>query len=417
MTYRLHTVDDGRPLPGDQSFQDLHLQPGVRVYLGVDVADDSTVPIAAKLPFTSFLQQRVGRRAVILSLVTASTTGFLSGASTILAQRVWGHVNRTATMHPTGHALLTTLQFRFTAHTAPVRALAWSPDSMLLSSGGDDATLLLWKPDGAVVQRATLPDTIRSLAWSPGGKRVAAGSGTAVAFVNAQNGLLIALPRAHQAAVTSVAWSTHTGGPVISGSLDRRTLVWQTRDYRPQGSFTRHTTSINALTATPNGGTAIASSSEGGVIRVWNLDTLQEVHGFYQDVNIAMLSTSFAPDGIRLAVGAQDGVVRVWGRSLTCQRSVIVGGEQHCADVPERLQGHTGAVRAVAWSSDGRYLATGGDDAQVIVWDSAAKYAQITTITHDAPVNALSWSPGSGLLLATASGNSVQLWKLLIMKS
>ncbi len=422
MSYQLYTVDGGRILPGDQCLQDLHLQPGTRIYVGVDDADGSTVPVTTKLPFTSFFQQRTGRRAVLLALVTASTTGFLSGASTILAQRVWGNINGTATsphtMHPAGQALLTTLQFRFTAHTAPVRALAWSPDGVSLSSGADDATLLLWMPDGTVRQRVTFPEAIRSLAWSPGGKRIAAGSGTAVAFVNAQNGQLIALPRAHQAAVTSIAWSTHTGSPVLSGSLDKHAIVWQTRDYRPQGSFTKHTAPIDALTATPNGGTTIASSSEGGVIRVWNLDTLQEVHGFYQDAAIAILSASFAPDGMRLAVGGRDGFVRVWGRSLICQRSVTVeGGEQHCADAPMRLQGHTGAVRAVAWSPDGRYLATGGDDAQVRVWDSAENFAQMTTLAHDAPVNALSWSPGSTLLLATGSGNSVQLWKLLIVKS
>lgn len=412
VSYQLYTVAGKSRLPAEQRLLDLHLQSGTRVYLDADAASRSTVPVTAQHPLASLFRQRMDRR-VVLTLMAFSAAGALSGASTAVAQRVWGGGGRTpppvapARTSQSGAMILS----RFTGHTSTVRAVAWSPDGTSLCSGADDAMLLLWLPDGTVKQRVTLPDAIRSLSWSPGGMRIAAASGTAVAFLQAQTGQVLALPRAHVSTVTSVSWSAHAESPLVSGSLDKRVLVWQTQDYQPQGIFTKHTAAIDAVTTAPGDSAVVASSSEGGLIRMWNLDTLQEVHGFYQDVAAAMLSAAFAPDGIRLAIGGQDGIVRVWGRSLTCQLTVPAGGEQRCADVPVRIEGHSAPVRTLAWSSDGRYLATGGDDAQVLVWDSTANFTQVTKIAHNAPVHAASWSPTQHLL-ATASGNTVQIWKL-----
>lgn len=61
-----------------------------------------------------------------------------------------------------------------------------------------------------------------------------------------------------------------------------RAIVWDAQLYLPQATFLRHTTAIDALSVAPNS-TTVASSSEGGAVRIWRSDTLQEFHGFYAD--------------------------------------------------------------------------------------------------------------------------------------
>jgi WD40 repeat protein len=65
---------------------------------------------------------------------------------------------------------------------------------------------------------------------------------------------------------------------------------------------------------------------------------------------------------------------------------------------------HQQTVRTVAWSPDGKTLASGADDTQVFVWDTGG--AVKANIDHPAAVNALAWSP-DGQRLATASANLV----------
>src|SRR2546423_4624005 len=66
------------------------------------------------------------------------------------------------------------------------------------------------------------------------------------------------------------------------------------------------------------------------------------------------------------------------------------------------LKGHTAALTSVAYSPDGKYLATGSLDGTARVWDAAAGKELAVLMGHTAPVEGVAFSPDSKTL-ATGS--------------
>jgi WD40 repeat protein/serine/threonine protein kinase len=104
---------------------------------------------------------------------------------------------------------------------------------------------------------------------------------------------------------------------------------------------------------------------------------------------------AYSPDGRRLASADWGGTVKVW--DATTGQELLT------------LQGLASAV-TVAYSPDGRRLAAGGDGGTVKVWDAASGQELLTLQGHTGGVRSVAYSPDGCRLAAASNDHTVTVW-------
>lgn len=261
----------------------------------------------------------------------------------------------------------------------------------------------------------------RRLAWS-------AGAGLAVLAVAATASAVIAVQQRNEAELRrQIATSRQLSAQVLNRlavnrvdsalllALEAHNAVAGAAAAGDADGFEARSTLLSALDhgAAPieaylhGGGGPLALSADGKTaataqataITLWDTATRRPIGGALQGHDDAVFSLAFSPDGKTLASGSRG------------DTSLIVWNLDSRTPAGPAIRAHDGGAVALAISPDGKILATGGGDRTVLLWTLADRTPIGAPLAgHKSNVVSLAFSP-DGSLLATASWDgSVMVW-------
>jgi WD40 repeat protein len=148
--------------------------------------------------------------------------------------------------------------------------------------------------------------------------------------------------------------------------------------------------SVNAVAITGDNKYVVSGSLD-KTIRVWNLETGEQVHslkGHIHPVN----AVAITGDNKYVVSGSQDSTLGVW--------NLETGEQKHS------LKGHTSWVHAVAITGDNKYVVSGSRDKTIRVWNLETG-EQVHSYTGDFSMYRCGISPDSTTIIAGDSGGKV----------
>ncbi len=281
----------------------------------------------------------------------------------------------------------------------PVVAVDITQDGQRIAAGRANVVQVHDADSGLVINSlGGHKDIIQSIRFSPDGKRLAAGSYQVVTLWNVPTGGMSATFSGHGDQVKAIA-VTDDGKSAFSGSLDRTIRAWNPADGKETGRWS-FPAPVASLTLSPDA-RLLAGGGQDGLIQVLNRadgKPLYSLRGHTGPIN----GLAFLPDAKRLVSVSSDGTARIW--MLPTEEAVKAAPNLDAVKLAEplMLNGHKGAVLAVAVSPDGQFLVTGGEDTTLRVWHAIDGKSARVIEGHSGPILAMALSP-NGQTLATGS--------------
>jgi WD40 repeat protein len=306
-----------------------------------------------------------------------------------------------------------------------VLGVAWSPNGMRLVMGNWQGHVQAFDANtglnGITFQAPDLQKRVEDVKWLPIGNAIAAGGDDNIVWIwNATTGQLQRTYRGHNDWVISLACSPD-GKYIASGSFDQTVQVWEATTGRQVVTYRGHSGKICSVAWSPDG-SYIASASYDTTVQIWEAATGRPVYS-YNGHQLPVYTVAWSPDGQRIASGdagvtdGKSGTVHVWpvtpfGGNRQQPQPTIVSYSQSNPLNNHGFKFPSNAVQAVALSRDSRYIASVSHDIQI--FDSFSGKPIYTYTKHNAgtgmAVQAVAWSPNGMYIASGGMEGSVQVW-------